>query len=84
MNDENKYYQALDDLNKLNLSKKKWLLDNFNLYKKTLNWPDNLPPINRSNLVTSPHIEKFNISYKSILLEFDYRFDNEKKILELK
>jgi len=84
MNDENKYYQALDDLYKLNISKKKWLLDNFYLYKKTLNWPDNLPPINRSNLVTSPYIEKFNISYKSILLEFDYRFDNEKKILELK
>jgi hypothetical protein len=60
MHDESPYLQALVEINSLPFSEKEWLLGNFDLYKSTLNWPDNLPPIGRSNLEKGMLIEKFN------------------------
>ena len=84
MHDESLYLQALVAINSLPFSEKEWLLSNFDLYKSTLNWPDNLPPIRRSNLQKGTLIEKFNTSYREILSDFDYKLDNGNHILLLR
>lgn len=84
MCNEVNFIKALVEINDLNLTKSEWLLENFILYKHSLNWPNNLPPIKRTCIINSPIVEKFNIIYESILYEFDYRFNIEEKILELK
>jgi hypothetical protein len=81
---ESSYLQALVEINSPPFSEKEWLLSNFDLYKSTLNWPDNLPPIRRSNLQKGMLIEKFNTTYREILSEFDYKLDNENHILILR
>ena len=82
--DEDKYLKALSEINSDEFQERDWLYRNFKLYKETLNWPDNLPPINISNLVEGTLREKFNSTYKQILREFDYRLDNKLKTLEIK
>lgn len=84
MYNEDNFIKALLEINNLNLIKSEWLLNNFILYKQSLNWPNNLPPIKRTCIIKSPIVDKFNIIYESVLNEFDYRFNNEEKILELK
>jgi hypothetical protein len=84
MYSEDNFINALVEINNLNLIKSEWLLNNFILYKQSLNWPNNLPPIKRTCVIKSPIVEKFNIIYESILNEFEYRFNNEEKKLELK
>ena len=84
MHDESPYLQALVAINFLPFSEKEWLLSNFDLYKSTLNWPDNLPPIRRSNLQKGTLIEKFNTTYREILSEFDHELDNENHVLILR
>jgi hypothetical protein len=84
MHDESPYLQALVDINSPSFSEKEWLVNNFDLYKRTLNWPDNLPPIRRSNLQKGMLIEKFNTTYHEILSEFDYELDNGNQILILR
>lgn len=84
MYNEDNFIKALAEINNLNLIKSEWLLNNFILYKQSLNWPNNLPPIKRTRMIKSPIVDKFNIIYESVLNEFDYRFNNEEKILELK
>jgi hypothetical protein len=84
MYDEEKHIKALLEINNLNLLKRKWLLDYFILYKQSLNWPNNLPPIKRTCIINTPSIEKFNLKYESILSQFDYRLNDEEKRLELK
>ena len=84
MYSEDNFIKALVEINNLNLIKSEWLLNNFILYKQSLNWPNNLPPIKRTCVIKSPIVEKFNIIYESILNEFEYRFNNEEKKLELK
>jgi hypothetical protein len=84
MYNEDNFIKALVEINNLNLIKSEWLLNNFILYKQSLNWPNNLPPIKRTCIIKSPIVDKFNIIYESVLNEFDYRFNNEEKILELK
>ena len=83
MHDESLYLQALVEINTPPFNEKVWLLSNFDLYKSTLNWPDNLPPIGRSNLQKGMLIEKFNTTYDEILSEFDHTLDNGNQMLIL-
>ena len=84
MQNESPYLDALVEINSDYFNDEKWLITNFELYKSTLNWPVNLPPINRSNLEVGTLQEKFNATYQEILLGFEYEFDNENKTLILK
>ena len=84
MINEDKYLKALSEMNNIHFNDKNWLINNFELYKQTLNWPENLPPINRSNLITGILMEKFNSTYKELLTEFEYELNNEKQTLEIK
>ncbi len=83
MFNESKYIQALSEFSNDKFFKQKWLMDNFELYKQTLNWPENLPPISRSKLIKGSLMEKFNSTYKELLCEFEYKLNNEKKTLEI-
>ncbi len=51
---------ALAEINSLDFCTKKWIINNFELYKTTLIWPENLPQINRSNLIIGTLMENFN------------------------
>jgi len=84
MSNQDNYLKALAEINNNDFRKKNWLLNNFELYKQTLNWPENLPPINRSNLITGTLREKFNITYNELLSEFEYELNNEKQTLDIK
>jgi hypothetical protein len=82
--DEDKYLKALSEINSDEFQERDLLYRNFNLYKETLNWPDNLPPIERSNLIKGTLREKFNSTYKKILKEFEYSLNLKSKTLDLK
>ena len=77
------YLKALVEINDDYYDEKQWLIKHFDLYKQTLNWPDGLPPIGRSNLTKGTLREKFHSTYKSLLYEFEHEFDNNKKTLEI-
>jgi hypothetical protein len=79
---EDDYLSALAKFS--NLKSKIWLLNYFELYKSTLNWPVGSPPINRSNLITGTLRDKFNSTYFDTLSEFEYELDNEKQTLIIK
>ena len=80
MNDnEQEYLNALEELKSIDFNQKKWLLNYFELYKVTLNWPTGLPPINRTNLLDGTHRKNFNFNYCEILKGYDYKFDNHSK-----
>jgi hypothetical protein len=83
MENESPYLEALVEINSDHFNEKKWLITNFELYKSTLNWPVNLPPINRSNLNVGTLQEKFNATFQEILLEFEFQEDNENQTLIL-
>ena len=61
--------------------KKKWLINNFELFKSTLNWPPGLPPINRTLNFEGTVMEEYNLLYKEILNQFKYELDNNTKTL---
>jgi hypothetical protein len=82
--DEDKYLKALSEINSDEFQERDLLYRNFKLYKETLNWPDNLPPIERSNLLKGTLRKKFNSTYKEILDEFDHMLNNEFQTLEIK
>jgi hypothetical protein len=84
MMEEDNFLKALAEINSLDFGKKKWLVNYFELYKTTLIWPENLPPINRSNLIKETLRGKFNSIYKELLSEFEYKLNNEKQSLEIK
>ena len=81
---ESTYLKALSEISSDDFEERDWLYRNFELYKETLIWPDNLIPIGRSNLVKGTLREKFNSTYKEILEEFEYILDNKLKTLEIK
>jgi len=81
--DEQDYLSALIKINEKDFDEKKWLIDNFELYKSTLNWPSGLSPINRSNLIEGTIKKKFNSFYYNLLNEFNFEFDNNYKQLVL-
>ena len=78
------YLKALTEISNDDFNEKCWLKSNFNLYKSTLNWPYNLPPINRSFLVKGPIVEKFNSFYKEILCQFECQLNNKTQTLIIK
>lgn len=78
---EQEYISALMELKRIDVDEEKWLLNYFELYKLTLNWPTGLPPINRTNLLEGTHRFFFNFNYNKILKGYDYKFDNNNKIL---
>lgn len=84
MLNENNYLKALADINSNLFNKKVWLINNFELYKLTLIWPKNLPPINRTNLILGTVRKRFNSTYVDILSEFDFELNNEKQTLKIK
>jgi hypothetical protein len=84
MIDEDKYLKALAELSNNYFNEKEWLINNFELYKSTLNWPYKLPPIRRSFLIKGTLKEKFNTTYEQALSKLEYELDHEKQILILK
>ena len=82
--DESPYLIALSKISSDNFEERDWLYRNCNLYKETMNWPDNLWPIERSNLIKGTLREKFNSTYKEILQEFEYSLNLKSKTLEIK
>jgi len=72
---EQDYLYALSKINDIDYDDNKWLIDNFELYKSTLNWPVGLPPINRTNLIEGTLKKKFNLFYCNLLNDFNYEFD---------
>jgi hypothetical protein len=81
MLDEELYINALLEVSDKSFNEKKWLIKNFELYKTTLIWPINLPPIRRSNLNKGSLIEKFNSTYAQILSEFEHSLNNKNQTL---
>jgi hypothetical protein len=79
VNDEDDYLRGLVAYS--DLPQEKWLRQYFELYKSTLIWPPGLPPINRCDLIKGTLREKFNFTYRSVLSEFDYEFDNKMQTL---
>lgn len=84
MINDDKYLKALSEMNNIHFNDENWLINNFKLYKQTLNWPENLPPINRSNLIEGTLIKRFNSTYKELLSEFEHEINNGKQTLEIK
>ena len=82
--DESPYIKALLEISSDDFEERDWLYRNFKLYKETLNWPYNLPPIGRSNLVKGTLREKFHSTYNEILNEFEYIMDNILNTIEIK
>jgi len=58
--DESPYIKALLEISSDDFEERDWLYRNFNLYKETLIWPKNRPPIGRSNLMKGTLREKFH------------------------
>ncbi len=84
MFNESKYLEALSEISNYNFDVKKWLINNFELYKQTLNWPENLPPINRNNVNSGTLMIKFNSTYNELLSKFEYELNNKLQTLEIK
>lgn len=78
---EDGYLAALMRLNEDGITETRWLTLHFNLYKSTLNWPDDLPPIPRSNLYPGLLRTKFHETYKAILAEHPHQLENAGKSL---
>ena len=81
---EDDYLKPLMEMSNDNFNEKKWLIKYFELYKSTLNWPDGLPPINRSNLIEGTLRKKFNSTYLASLSEFDYKLNYKERTLLIK
>jgi hypothetical protein len=64
---ESDYLQALTEMSAQGYDEKKWLEDHIELYLSTVNWPKDLPPIPRSNLVKGTLREKFHTTYEAVL-----------------
>lgn len=79
--EEDDYLRALVKYS--DLPSKTWLVQYFELYKSTLNWPPGLPPINRCNLIPGTLREKFNSTYRKTLGDLFFELDNEKQSLEI-
>jgi len=82
--DQSPYIKSLSEISSDDFEERDWLYRNFNLYKETLIWPDNLPPIGRSNLNKGTLREQFHSTYYEILEGFEYSLNLKSKSLELK
>ena len=81
LHSEDVYLKALSKYT--DLENKEWLLQYFELYKSTLNWPDGKPPIGRTNFIPGTLRTKFHSFYRETLSEFSYKLDNDKRTLEI-
>ena len=79
---EDEYLAALAGLNEDGVTEELWLMLHDNLYRSTLNWPDNLPPIGRSNLVDGSLRKKFHETYRSMLSKHLHKVDNKTKSIK--
>jgi len=79
--DEKDYYLALLDLGNTQYHEKDWLSNNFDMYKSTLNWPQNPAAISRTNLVDDTLRKKFHKEYGLILSRNSHYFDNHNRTL---
>lgn len=82
--DESPYLKALTELNSDDFEEKEWLFRNFELFKTTLNWPDRLPPINRTLMDPRSLRHKFNATYREILGGYDHILEQQTKTLKIK
>ncbi|MDX9799264.1 MAG: hypothetical protein RBT05_10450 [Bacteroidales bacterium] len=82
MSNEQFYEFALWEAGLTSTDKKLWLEGYFDLYKTTLIWPPGFPPTRMCNMPEGTIREKFHSTYKRILSEFDYEFDNARRTLE--
>jgi hypothetical protein len=80
---DDEYLKVLIELSSEKFQAKTWLLKHFELYKTTLNWPDNLPPISRSFLSQNHTMESFNYHYLNTLCQFEYTLNNKTHSLKL-
>ncbi len=69
MLDETLFLKALSIINSGNYDEKTWLKNNFELFKQTLIWPVNLPPISRSIIKEGSLMLKFNESFYTMDLD---------------
>lgn len=53
------------------------------MYKTTLIWPPGLLPIPGCGLIEGTLQEKFHSIYRYALSEFEYKFDNDYRTLEI-
>jgi hypothetical protein len=74
---EEKYLNALIEFSSDDIGEKNWLLKYFELYKSTLNWPKDLPPIERSFLSHNKFKENFNRHYLATLNLHNHFLNNE-------
>ena len=79
--EEYDYQKALTGYS--DLENKMWLIQYFELYKSTLNWPEGMPSIGRSNLLKGTFKEKFYSTYRATLYVFNFEMDNDKQTLQL-
>jgi len=79
--EESDYIRGLSKY--LDLDRKTWLIGFFEMYKSTLNWPPGLPPIPRCYMYKGTLREKFHSIYRNALTEFEYKFDNDYRTLEI-
>ena len=84
MHNKDKYLKALVEVSYTNFNEKEWLLNNFNLYKLTLNWNAKLPPIKRSNLIKGTLREKFSSIYEKMLNEYEHKLNKVDQTLIIK
>ncbi len=75
-----KYLQALSKYS--NDKELEWLIDYFDLYKSTLIWPDNLPPLETIGM--SKFKKSFHNFYKEHLNNYEHELVNNKRILKIK
>jgi hypothetical protein len=83
IDDDDVYLKALAAMNAHDFDEKQWLVHFFELYKTTLNWPNNLPPISRTNLVKGTFRERVNSIYYEYLSEYDHLLDNKTQTFRL-
>ncbi len=81
MHTEEKYLNALIEFSNDHINEKNWLLKYFELYKTTLNWPKDLPPIERSFWGQNKFKENFNRHYWANLNLHNYLLNNETQSL---
>jgi hypothetical protein len=75
----NIYTKALSDYN--NKKESLWLKEYFNLFKTTLTWPENLPPLKKFNLNESQL--SFHEYYNEVLEKYNYELITNDQILIL-
>jgi hypothetical protein len=75
-----KYLQALSNYSEE--EELEWLIHYFDLYKNTLTWPDDLPPLVRIGM--SKFKKSFHGFYKEHLDKYEYEFVNYKRKLKVK